>query len=181
MHAPQDSASSPSESLPSPRIQDRIVDAAATGLFLGRMPFAPGTFGTALGLPIAWALAQAGPFGYMAGALAAIAASCWFASLYERRRRSHDPKEVVIDEVAGYLVAFTWLPLTWQAFAAAFVVFRFFDVTKPGPIGLIDRKLEGGFGTTMDDVAAGLATNVLLQIAYVNTDWLGAQWNGVGY
>lgn len=161
-------------------MKTRIIEALATGLYLGKARYAPGTFGTVLGLPLAWALYQGGPLFYMAGTLAAIFGAVVVSELHERRTKSHDPKEIVIDEIVGYAVAFLWLPLTWQSFAAAFVLFRFFDILKPGPIRMIDRKLEGGFGTVMDDVAAGLATNVILQIVYLKTSWLGAQLSGTG-
>lgn len=138
----------------------------------------PGTFGTLLGIPLAWALASAGPFFYMGGAVLMILAAIAICELYERQSRAHDPGEVVIDEVAGYLVAFTWLPLTWQGFLAAFAAFRLFDIAKPFPISYLDRKIGGGLGTVLDDVAAGLVANVLLQVVYAQTAWLGAQSNG---
>lgn len=136
----------------------------------------PGTWGTLLGLPLAWAFAQGSPLGYMIKTIVFLFFSIWIAELYERSFKSHDPGEVVIDEVIGYLIAFTWLPLTWQSFLGAFVVFRFFDILKPPPIRNIDRRVKGGFGTVLDDVAAGLAANVVLQIVLAETNWLGGTY-----
>ena len=92
--------------------------------------------------------------------------------MYERTYQVHDPKEIVIDEVVGYVIAMTWLPLTWQSFLAAFVMFRFFDILKPGPIRRIDQKVKGGLGTVLDDVAAGLISSVLLQVLLREMPWL---------
>ncbi len=154
-------------------VKKRIIEALATGLYLGKIPFMPGTWGTLLGLPLAWAFAQASPVVYMLLTIAFLFFSIFIAELYERNFKTHDPGEVVIDEVIGYLIAFTWLPLTWQSFLAAFVVFRFFDILKPPPIRTIDAKVTGGLGVVLDDVAAGLASNVVLQIVLLKTNWLG--------
>lgn len=139
----------------------------------------PGTFGTLLGIPVAWLFTLAGPQIYLVLAVALILFSSLVSELHERFTAAHDPSEIVIDEVAGYVVAITWLPVTWQSFVAAFLVFRIFDILKPFPISAIDRRVEGGLGTVMDDVAAGLAANILLQVVYMNTAWLGAKLGGL--
>lgn len=113
------------------------------------------------------------PIGYMLLTLALIGGSIIVAEMYERLFEVHDPKEIVIDEVVGYVIAMLWLPLTWQSFVAAFVVFRIFDILKPGPIRAIDRRVKGGLGTILDDVAAGLVTSVILQVVLKETNWLG--------
>ena len=153
----------------------RIVEGLATGLYLGKIPFAPGTFGTLLGLPVAWLFIKAGPVAYMVLTVALILFACWIAELHEQYTHAHDPKEIVIDEVAGYVVAMTWLPYTWQSFLGAFLIFRFFDILKPYPINMMDQKIKGGLGTVLDDVAAGLAASIILQIIYSQTMWLGAK------
>lgn len=134
----------------------------------------PGTFGTLLGIPVAWLLARAlSPIGYMVAALALMGFAIGVAELYEREFGKHDSQEIVIDEVVGYVIAMTWLPLTWQSFVYAFIAFRFFDILKPGPIRAIDRRVKGGFGTILDDVAAGLAASVVMQLIAAETNWLG--------
>jgi phosphatidylglycerophosphatase A len=160
-------------------VRKKIIECLATGLYLGKAPKMPGTFGTLLGVPLAWALAQGGPIFYMIASIVAILLAVAIAELYERQSRAHDPGEVVIDEVVGYLVAFALLPITWQSFALAFALFRAFDILKPFPISYLDRKVEGGLGTVVDDVAAGLAASLVTQVIYANTTWLGAQANGI--
>ena len=153
----------------------RIVEGLATALYLGKIPFAPGTFGTLMGIPVAWLFIQAGPVAYMVLTIALILFACVIAELHERYTNAHDPKEIVIDEVAGYVVAMTWLPYTWQSFLGAFLLFRLFDIWKPGPIRKMDQTIKGGLGTVLDDVAAGLAASIILQVIYTQTDWLGVK------
>ena len=78
---------------------------------------------------------------------------------------NQDPKEVVIDEVAGQGIALIFCPLAWPWFLAAFILFRFFDILKPWPVGWIDRNLHGGFGIMADDLVAGLYALGCLQLA----------------
>ncbi|MES2856142.1 MAG: phosphatidylglycerophosphatase A [Bdellovibrionota bacterium] len=155
-------------------VRKRIIEALATGFYLGKIPFMPGTWGTLAGIPAVLLLAQLNSdIGYMVGVVVLILVASFVAELYEREHGGHDPGEIVIDEVAGYAVAMTMLPQTWQAYLAAFIVFRIIDIFKPYPINRIDQRVKGGLGTVLDDVAAGLVANVILQIIYTKTNWLG--------
>jgi phosphatidylglycerophosphatase A len=142
---------------------------------LGKAPKAPGTFGTLGALPLVPLFAWGGEYFYMAATFFLIVVAMVVAHIYESQGQEHDPKEVVIDEVVGYLVAMLWLPLTWQSFALSFVIFRFLDAVKPFPISVIDRKVKGGVGVVADDLVAGILTNIALQATYLKTDWLGQQ------
>lgn len=142
------------------------------------MRFMPGTWGTLWGIPAAWLFMRGGAYFYFLASLGLLFFAVLVAELYERVTDRHDPSEVVIDEVTGYVVAMTWLPSTWQAFLGAFLVFRFFDILKPFPISDLDRKIPGGLGTVLDDVAAGLVSNIVLQIVYMQTAWLGVRLGG---
>jgi phosphatidylglycerophosphatase A len=162
-------------------MRQKIVEALATGFYLGKIPVMPGTFGTLLGIPVVWLFGRwvSGPVEssttYMFSTVVLLLISIAVAELYELQTQNHDPKEVVIDEVVGFAITMTWLPHTWQAFVAGFVMFRFFDILKPFPISYIDRKVRGGLGTVLDDVAAGVVANILMQVIYTQTDWLGAR------
>ncbi len=149
-----------------------IVAFFATAGFVGRLPKAPGTFGTLVAVPIALALSLVGPTFYLIATSVLIGFAIWISELHERNVGSHDSKEIVIDEVVGFLVAFTWLPLTLTSLVASFVLFRFFDIVKPYPISVLDRRVRGGLGVVVDDLAAGLATSFLLQIVASQTNWL---------
>ncbi len=127
---------------------------------------------------MAWLMMKAGPVLYMVIAVVGVGIASVIAELHERNSQTHDAGEIVIDEVIGYVIAATWLPVTWQTFVAAFVAFRVFDIWKPFPIRQIDQKAKGGLGTVLDDVAAGIAANMVLQLIYGHTGWLGETLRG---
>ncbi len=147
----------------------------ATFFNVGRIKKAPGTWGTIATLPLALFLGWAGPLWGMPITIAIFVVGLFAAEAYEKQTGAHDSKEIVIDEVVGFLITMTWLPMTWQAYLAGFCLFRVLDILKPFPIGYLDKKVQGGIGVMADDVAAGIIANVLLQIVYTKTDWLGAQ------
>ena len=76
--------------------------------------------------------------------------------LYQRKRQSHDAKEIVIDEVAGMSVTLCFLPHDWVSLVIGFVLFRLFDITKPYPINLIDARMNSYWGVMFDDLLAGV-------------------------
>ncbi|MFN7453200.1 MAG: phosphatidylglycerophosphatase A [Pseudobdellovibrionaceae bacterium] len=148
---------------------------SATFFGLGKISKAPGTLASLATLPIVWALYQAGPFVYMAVVLLLLPLSVVACEIYENTVGSHDNSEVVIDEVLGVLIAMTWVPMTWQALLVGFLLFRVLDIFKPFPIGYLDRKIPGGIGVVVDDVVAGVLTNIALQIMLTQTIWLGVR------
>ncbi|MCB0422808.1 MAG: phosphatidylglycerophosphatase A [Bdellovibrionales bacterium] len=152
-----------------------IIKILATWFGCGYSKWAPGTVGTVGALPLVVGLFLLPDLVYMAVSLLLTLLAIVISILHEKQLGVHDSREIVIDEVAGFVIAMTWLPMTWQSFLGAFLVFRLLDALKPFPIGLLDKKVQGGFGVVLDDVAAGLITNVLLQIVYVKTNWLGVQ------
>lgn len=152
----------------------QIVQWLATGFQVGRLPKAPGTFGSLLGLPVAFGLTFLGPYSYMAGAVILSVAAIVVAQLYLHYEGGSDPQEVVIDEVAGLVIALTWVPVHVVSWTVAFVIFRILDATKPGPIGVVDRRIKGGVGIVADDLVAGLFTNILLQtLLTLSPNWWG--------
>lgn len=94
---------------------------------------------------------------------------------YEQDKGGHDHKEIVIDEVLGFLITMVWMPMTWQAILIGFALFRLLDITKPLFIGYLDKKIQGGLGVMIDDVAAGVIASVVMQILFTKTNWLGSQ------
>jgi phosphatidylglycerophosphatase A len=147
----------------------------ATFFGVGKVPKAPGTFGTLAAVPLALLLMWAGPF-YMMGFILVFTPIAIVASdLYQKHLQIEDPQQIVVDEVVGFLITMTWLPMTWQAVLAGFCLFRALDILKPFPIGYLDRKIPGGLGVMIDDMAAGIIASILLQIVYTKTGWLGVQ------
>ena len=89
-------------------------------------------------------------------AILVTAIGIWASGETEKALDGKDPGEVVIDEVAGYLVTMLMVPVNLWTLAGAFVVFRLFDILKPWPIGWLDKKVHGGLGIMLDDLLAGL-------------------------
>jgi phosphatidylglycerophosphatase A len=115
-------------------------------------------------MPLAVALALGGPWVFLGGTAATIAIAFWSAGAGERCLGEKDPHAVVIDEVAGQLVTLAFIPLSPALFVAGFFLFRAFDVLKVPPARQLER-VRGGAGIVLDDLAAGLWANVVLQIA----------------
>ena len=137
----------------------------AFGLGLGLAPVAPGTFGTLLGLPVAYALARLGLVGASIGTALLFAAGVWLCGRCARALGVHDHPGIVWDEVVGYAIAVLFVPLAWGWWLAAFLLFRGLDIVKPWPIREIDHSLRGGLGTMLDDAVAGLFTGLALLLA----------------
>lgn len=154
---------------------NRLLLLIATFFNIGRISKAPGTVATAATIPLWWALSQLGPLIYMAVVLLLIPLGIMAAKAYEAQSSEHDAKEIVIDEVVGFLITMVWLPLTWQSLVLGFIIFRFLDIVKPPPIRQLDQRVKGGFGVMIDDIAAGLIGSVILQMIYTQTSWLGVQ------
>lgn len=154
-----------------------MIRLLATWFYLGKLRPGPGTWGTLGATPLVWLLAQWGAIPYMAATAVFSTVAMVVAHLYEKVEGGHDRSEVVIDEVAGFLVAMTWLPFTWQAWLLGFLLFRALDIFKPPPIRWVDRKVPGGVGVVADDLVAGILTNAVLQFVFVQTPWLGYQLN----
>ena len=97
----------------------------------------------------------------MLGVLSAIGAAC--AQRVGRRFfHAADASQIVIDEVAGYLVTIALIPFTWKAAIIGFGLFRLFDIVKPWPASYFDDKVHNGFGVTMDDICAGVYGRLVL-------------------
>jgi len=130
-------------------------------LGVGKIPFAPGTWGTVVGVALWWLFQPPLVLGLVL-IVATFLVSIPLINLYEKQSGAHDPKEVIIDEVIGVWVTLLMVPLTPMNILVGFLLFRFFDILKPFPISWLDREVGGGFGTLCDDVAAGLLARVLL-------------------
>jgi phosphatidylglycerophosphatase A len=142
----------------------RVVHFLASGFGVGRIPAAPGTWGTLVAVPIYLALREVGWWGYAAATVALFVAGIWICA-EANRDWGDDASSIVWDEIVGFLVAMFMVPPGWGWVVAGFILFRVFDIVKPFPIGAVDRRIRGGVGTMLDDVLAGLYTLGLLHIA----------------
>ncbi|KAF0179560.1 MAG: phosphatidylglycerophosphatase A [Nitrospirae bacterium] len=135
----------------------------ATVFGIGYCPVAPGTAGTLAGFALFYLL-RPEPFVHCALILGILLVGTIAAQHAEKAFGRKDSSRIVIDEVAGYAVAILFLPMTAGYLIAGFFLFRFFDIVKPPPVRQIERVLPGGIGVMMDDVAAGIYTNIVLQL-----------------
>ncbi len=141
----------------------RVIHWLAQGFGAGRLPYAPGTFGTLVAVPIYLLLAELAPWLYGAVVLLLFALGVWAASITGHDLGAHDHQSIVLDEVVGFLITMFLAPPGWMWIVVGFVLFRLFDTWKPYPIRLIDRRLNNGLGCMLDDVLAGVYALILLQ------------------
>lgn len=158
---------------------------------VGYMPFAPGTWGSALALGLGFLIVDRYGWFEMTCAFIAVSLFGFIVSRWylQAKPEKSDPKEVVIDEVAGQwltlLVPILLLHLgTWMQtgtlttialdkhwvsayFALSFIFFRLFDIVKPWPVSFFDRKVKGALGIMLDDIAAAIMAGVLLYVVYI--------------
>lgn len=154
-----------------------------TGLGSGWLPKAPGTWGSLAAILIAWGVVKFAsiwllwPF-----FLVALVGGTVASSRYMAKHGKHDPKEIVIDEWAGQWLVLLAMPLLYQPLATvellkllafAFIAFRFFDAVKPWPISWVDRHVKGGWGVMADDLAAAIASIVVLALYGHARQWFG--------
>jgi phosphatidylglycerophosphatase A len=137
----------------------------ATWFGAGLLPVAPGTWGSLAALPCAWVIVYlAGPTALVAAALIVFPLGCWAGGVVARASGRYDPGFIVVDEVAAQWLVLAAVPLDWRWYLAAFVLFRVFDIVKPWPARLVERKLKGGFGIMLDDVVAAFYAVLVLLI-----------------
>ncbi len=135
----------------------------ATGFGVGYSPFVPGTLGTLCAIPIYYFLSEI-PFPLYEIMLAGF----FFLSVWVTEKtgsifgKKDDPR-MVIDEMMGFFVTMLWIPKTTLWIIIGFILFRFFDILKPPPIRWMEG-LKGGYGVVLDDVIAGVYTNLLLHL-----------------
>jgi len=128
----------------------------AFGFGSGLAPKAPGTFGTLAAVPL-YLLLQPLPLSlYLLVVAIGFVAGIWICEATSRDLGVHDHGGIVWDEIIGYWVTMSLAPAGWWWLAIGFLLFRFFDILKPWPIGWLDRRVMGGFGIMLDDLVAGL-------------------------
>lgn len=133
----------------------------AFGFGSGLAKTAPGTFGTLAAVPVYYLLTLTGTAGYTALTVLATVAGCWLCGQAAEKLGEHDFGGIVWDEVAGFLITMWLIPPGWQNVILGFALFRFFDILKPWPIKVADRRVHGGLGIMLDDVLAGIFANIL--------------------
>lgn len=152
-----------SDYIPRGRIFNDPYGLAATWFGVGLSPKAPGTVGSIAALPYAILIHY-----FLGDAMLLLFSAALFfigikvSDMYmDRFSRTGDPREIVIDEVAGMCLALSFIGFSMEGYIFGFIVFRLFDIFKPWPISWADRKLKGGLGVMMDDILAAITTIIL--------------------
>ena len=136
----------------------RVAEFLATGAYSGYSPIVSGTVGSIPPWLIAYFVIKGDTLALAITAVVTTIISVWAASEAENFF-GHDSKKIVSDEWAGMFIALLFVPFSLVAYLISFFAFRFFDVVKIWPARALE-KLPGGWGVTMDDVAAGVHANI---------------------
>ena len=123
-----------------------IILGLASAGYVGYFPWAPGTAGTLVGVLVFLLYSPFPPLIYLLSTAALFALACWVSEKAEVILGQRDSPKIVIDEVVGYLITMAFLPCTLTTMAGGFLFFRVFDIIKPPPAGVIDRRMAGGPG-----------------------------------
>ena len=143
---------------------NNIVLFIAQGAFSGRLPVAPGTAGSVVGVLLYLLLNDFSPLWYGAACVSVTVLGTWAAGYADCILGTKDSPSIVIDEIAGFLIAMFLIPFAWGYLVAGFILFRFFDILKPWPLKKL-QEIPGGPGVMLDDIGAAVYTNVILQVA----------------
>ena len=139
---------------------------AATFFYLGKLPIAPGTWGS-MGALILWLFLPVTTSVHLSVILILFVLGVYSSQQVAKYMQVHDPSEVVIDEAVGMGISLFMLPHSYGLYLLAFIVFRFFDILKPSFIYQV-QNLPGGWGIMLDDVLAGLFTLAIVSgIAFI--------------
>lgn len=143
-------------------MQERFIRIAATGLGSGLSPLAPGTAGTLVGVLVYAVFSRFQWPVYLLSVAAFSLFAVYVSQEAERIYRKKDPSRIVIDEIAGFQVTmFLVAPTAWHI-VIGFILFRVYDIIKPFPIRLCERRIPGGYGVVGDDIVAGVYANITL-------------------
>lgn len=138
------------------------------GFGSGLSPYAPGTAGTLIAIPVYWLMAPLSLASYLIVVLALFLIGVYLCQKTTDRLGAHDHSAIVWDEIVGYLLTMTAVPFDWGWAVLGFFLFRLFDVWKPWPVRELDRSIEGGLGIMLDDVGAAVYSALSLQaILYI--------------
>lgn len=153
--------------IPAKSFIDYLALILATGFGSGYSPFAPGTAGTIVAVPIYIFLSFYCQVSLLVYLLITLIITI-LGSIAAHRAGKHfgliDAQQIVVDEIVGFLVTMSAISLSWSSLILGFALFRVFDIFKPWPASYFDQKVANGFGVVMDDVVAGCYALAILHI-----------------
>jgi len=143
------------------RIVDFLVKASSTVFFIGYLPLIPGTFGSIFGVGLFYLLKGSPAVTYFLFILGIIVLGLATSGRMEKLLNKKDPGCIVIDEVAGMLIALSFMPYDFKIIFLGFLIFRILDTLKPFPAGRL-QHLRGSVGVLADDLIAAVYTQIVL-------------------
>lgn len=146
------------------KVLSNPVHFLAFGFGSGLAPFAPGTFGTLMAIPLYWLMQFQSLAVYLSIVLVVCIVGIWICDKSSEMLGVHDHSGIVWDEFAGFFITMIAAPKGWLWILIGFLLFRLFDVLKPWPISILDKKMQGGLGIMIDDIVAGIFALVCLQL-----------------
>ena len=150
---------------PAPRsVWTNPIHFIACGFGIGLLPIMPGTFATLAAIPLYLMLVKLPLWAYISITVILVIAGLWLCHVTNRDFGTDDHPAAVWDEISCFLIVMIAVPTTWYYIAIGFILFRLFDIWKPGPIGWVDRHVHGGIGVMLDDILAALFSLAILQI-----------------
>lgn len=141
-------------------LKDKIIIGLASLFGIGFIPGCPGTAGSLFGLPFVWLIKDQIIFSLVTAFIIALA--FFIAGNAEKLLGQKDPKQIVIDELAGILITFLFVPKVFSFLVVGFFLFRLFDIIKVFPANRLEKK-KGSLGIVGDDLIAGVYANLVLQ------------------
>ncbi len=146
-------------------LRQRLILCAGSLGYLGYVPIASGTVSVlVLGIPLFFMMHRLPWAWYLAGWLAFSGLAIWLSGVGDRLLGEKDSSKMVVDEIAGYLLAVFTLPFTWQVVVLSFVLERAIDIAKIFPANVIEKRLPGGWGVVLDDLVAGVYTLAIMRL-----------------
>jgi phosphatidylglycerophosphatase A len=141
---------------------DKIAFILAIWFGVGLLPGMPGTFGTIAAIPLYLLIVSLDTVYKVLLILTITLGAIWSSWRTQYIVERSDAREIVIDEVAGFLLTVIFFPFTWLSLLGGFLLFRFFDILKPPPIKRIEKFSKGGLGIVLDDLLAGIYASICL-------------------
>ena len=147
-----------------------MIKAVASGAGSGYFPFAPGTAGTLVGIPVYLIISRLSWTLYLISILILTSLACYISQEAEKIFNEKDSPHIVIDEIVGFQWTMFLISPTVIHVLLGFAFFRFFDIIKIFPAGYVQNRLPGGYGIVADDVISGIYSNIalLLLIRFVD-------------
>ncbi len=136
------------------------------GFGSGLIPLMPGTMGSLAAIPIVLLMSYLPLFVYVLITIVASVAGIWICQKVSDDLAVHDHGSIVWDEIAGMMIVFTAIEISWHTLLVGFIIFRLFDIWKPWPISFLDKNVHGGWGIMIDDLVAGIFSLLCLHAIY---------------